>query len=377
METADTPQAALRNALRRAALITTAVVAIGLLNFSIAVTSWRAEGNPQSAKFAFVWEMTGALTLLPFLPLLLPLMDRFRLGRRTLWRYLPLHLASFSVFAVGHTLAMWASRSVIYHALGWGTYHYGDMRYRFFMEGGKQFIGYWAAYTVVAAIAYARDNREREVAAARLERQLTDARLQALKMQLNPHFLFNALNLISAHVQSDPHKADAMIVHLSDFLRMTLRHAETQEVPLETELEFLTAYLEIMRARFEDRLVVDLQVADEARAGLVPHLVLQPLVENAIAHALARDGAQARLRLVAGRSGAHLRLVLEDNGPGLAPSAAERRGLGVGLRNTTERLRRLYGADQRLEISEPAEGGVRLEIEVPYRRAAPDAARPA
>ncbi len=360
-----------RDVVERWALIALGMTLMGLLSSLIVITSWRAEGNPRPAKFAFMWEMSGVLTVLLFLPGLLWFMRRFRLSARNAWRLLPLHLGVFAAFAVCHTLSMWASRSVLYRLLGWGEYFYGDMRYRFLMEGGKQLVIYWAIYVIVTVVELAERSRQRELAAAQLARQLTDAKLQALKMQLNPHFLFNALNMISSHVEDDPVKAEAMLVHLSDFLRMTLRHTETQEVRLETELEFLNAYLEIMQARFEERLSVEVQADDQARACLVPHLVLQPLVENAIHHALDDGQARAWLRVSAARADARLRIAIEDNGPGLSGSAPERRGLGVGLTNTSERLRHLYGSDQRLALSERTGGGVRLELEVPYRRLEP------
>jgi LytS/YehU family sensor histidine kinase len=265
---------------------------------------------------------------------------------------------------------MWGTRVVLYRLLGWGTYHYGDMRYRFFMEGAKQVVIYLLTYALVAIADYARRNRERELRAARLERELSEARLAALKMQLNPHFLFNTLNMISSHVRDAPDTAEEMIAHLSDFLRMTLRHAQTQEVPLATELEFLDSYLAIMKARFESRLAVELGFEDSAREALVPHLVLQPLVENALTHAVGEHGRQGVLRLSASRRGDRLALVVEDNGPGLGVDGADAVGRGVGLTNTAARLRELYGDDQRVVLGRADGGGCRVELELPYRRPA-------
>jgi two-component system, LytTR family, sensor kinase len=341
---------------------------VGLLNFFIQVTSWRAEGQHLSAKYALLWEMTGVYTLLALMPAILPFIERHPITRRTFAIRLPLHLAVFVAFAACHTLLMWGTRNVAYALLGWGRYDYGDMRFRFFMEGGKQLVAYSLVYAVVALLRYTRRAREREVEAARLERELTEARLSALKMQLNPHFLFNTLNMISSHVREDPGRAEAMIAHLSDFLRMTLRHAQAQEVALATELQFLEAYLEIMKARFEDRLEVELCVEEGARPALVPHLVLQPLVENAVTHAMRDHRQPGRLRLSARRVGERLVLAVEDNGPGLAAGGGG--GSGIGLTNTAERLRRLYGDDHRMALATPNGGGLRLEIEVPYRREA-------
>jgi two-component system LytT family sensor kinase len=350
---------------RRWDLIALAFTLVGLLNFFVQVTSWRAEGQRESAKYPFLWEMTGVYTLLLLMPVILPFVERHPITRRTFATRLPLHLGVFTAFAVCHTLLMWGTRNVAYAILGWGRYDYGDMRFRFFMEGGKQLVAYCLVYVVVALLRYTRKAREREVRAAQLERELTEARLSALKMQLNPHFLFNTLNMISSHVRQDPARAEAMIAHLSDFLRMTLRHAQTQEVALATELQFLEAYLEIMKARFEDRLQVELCVDDAARPALVPHLVLQPLVENAVTHAMRDHRQRGILRLSARRSGERLVLAVEDNGPGLGAVSAT--GSGIGLTNTAERLQRLYGDDHRMALVTPDGGGLRLEIDVPYR----------
>jgi signal transduction histidine kinase len=346
-----------------------------LLNFFIVVTSWRAEGNPVSAKYPFLWEMTGIYTFLALLPGLVLVTRRFPITRATLATRLPLHLAVFTAFAVTHTLLMWGTRTLLYRLLGWGAYHYGAMRYRFFMEGTKQLVGYALVYALVAMADYARRNRERELRAARLERELTEARLAALKMQLNPHFLFNTLNMISSHVHEAPDTAEEMIAHLSDFLRLTLRHAQTQEVPLATELEFVHAYLAIMKARFESRLAVELGFDEAAREALVPHLVLQPLVENALMHAVGEEGRPGRLRLSASRRGDRLRLVVEDNGPGLSTEGGDAVGRGVGLTNTAERLRHLYGDDQRVVFDSADGGGCRVELDLPYRRPPAAAAR--
>src|SRR5205814_7847995 len=144
---------------------------------------------------------------------------------------------------------------------------------RFFMEGQKQLIVYVVLYCLVRFVAYVRVNRERE-------RELTEARLAELKMQLQPHFLFNALNMISSHLRDQPDVADAMLGHLSNFLRATLRASSAQEVPLREEIEFVDSYVAIMKARFESRLRVDASLPDAVRESPVPHLLLQQLVAN-------------------------------------------------------------------------------------------------
>jgi LytS/YehU family sensor histidine kinase len=254
---------------------------------------------------------------------------------------------------------MWGSREAIYALLGWGHYDYGDMRYRFFMEGQKQLVVYILLYCLMRFVAYARANRERE-------RELTEAKLAALKMQLQPHFLFNALNMISAHVHDNPAVADAMLQHLSNFLRATLKASSAQEVSLREEIEFVESYLAIMKARFEERLKVDVALPAEVRETLVPHLLLQPLVENSIAHSLRDHARRAEISIAAQRDGDRLRVVIEDNGPGINGQPS---GGGIGLANTIARLQHLYGERQALTLRNRDEGGLRLTIELPWRTA--------
>ncbi len=358
-----------RQTARRWGLITLLITGLGLLNFGIQATSWLAEHSHTPARYALLWEMTGSYCFLALLPVLLAMYRRFPLERANLATHVPLYLLAMAALSVVQTLLMWGSRVALYRLLGWGAYDYGDMRYRFFMEGFKLLLAYWGVYFVVATIAATRRERERAVAAARLEQQLSEARLAALKMQLNPHFLFNTLNMISTYIGEDPRVADAMVTHLSDFLRVTLRHADVQEVPLEQELEFLDAYLAIMKARFEDRLTVETEIAPELRRALVPHLVLQPLVENAVTHAMGDPDRAGVIRVSASSEGERLVLTVADNGPGLAAAAGNGNRRGVGLSNTAERLRHLYGAGHRLELGEAPGGGVRVVIEIPRRLA--------
>jgi two-component system, LytTR family, sensor kinase len=354
---------------RLAAWAILGMTAIGLLNFAIVMTSELADrGHPPAAK-ALVWEMTGAYAFLLFVPLLVAFMARYPLRRGTVLRRLPLHAAMLVTFSVLHTLLMWGSRTVIYAAAGWARYDYGDMRYRFPMEGLKQVFGYALLFLLVTLVGSARRERERAVAAARLEQQLAEARLAALKLQLNPHFLFNTLNMISSYIGEDPKVADAMVTHLSDFLRATLRHADVQEVRLEQELEFLESYLAIMKARFEERLQVAVDVPQAVRRALVPHLLLQPLVENSVTHSMADPARAGMIHLSASGADGRLVLTVTDNGPGLAAAEGDGPRRGVGLSNTAERLRHLYGTEYRLTLDEAPGGGVRVTVEIPWRTA--------
>ncbi len=207
--------------------------------------------------------------------------------------------------------------------------------------------------------------------AAQLRAQLAGARLTALQMQLNPHFLFNTLHAISTLVERDPRGVRRMIARLSELLRYTLDGAAEQVVPLRQELHFIERYLEIMQVRFQGRLIVETEVERAVLDAQVPNLILQPLVENAVKHGVGELSAGGRLELVARRSGELLVLSVRDNGPGLSGLRQQpERGPGVGLRNTRERLEQLYGEHARLEL-EPAEGGGTIaRIELPFSLAA-------
>jgi len=227
--------------------------------------------------------------------------------------------------------------------------------------------------------------RSQELQASRLRASLSEARLQALKMQLQPHFLFNALNAVSTLIHRDPEAADQMLASLAAFLRHTLATAQAQEVPLAEELRFLELYLEIEQVRFGDRLQVAMRVERGTRQALVPHLILQPLVENAIRHGIATLVEGGRVEISAAREGEHLRLRVRDNGVGLA-AAASARGEGVGLASTRGRLEQLYGAAHQFTLSEPAGGGTLADLRIPFHteadtpppaELAPRAGRPA
>jgi signal transduction histidine kinase len=226
---------------------------------------------------------------------------------------------------------------------------------------------YWVLVSLVHTLRFHRRAEERARRALELEARLADAKLQALRMQLHPHFLFNTLNAIAALVHKDPHAADEMITNLSELLRATLDTA-AQEIPLRRELEFLDRYLEIQQMRFGERLRVEKDLDAAALDALVPTLILQPLVENAIRHGIepaARPGV-VTLRARRGDNGLLL-LSVRDSGGGPAPR--EKSSPGIGLANTRARLEALYGSAARLNLHTDAEGGFLVEMQIPFREA--------
>jgi two-component system, LytTR family, sensor kinase len=224
---------------------------------------------------------------------------------------------------------------------------------------------YWVIVAVSQAFDYYRKYRERELHASQLEKHLVQAKLQALQMQLNPHFLFNTLHSISSLMHKDVEAADRMIMRLSDLLRAALDSADTQEVSLRKELELLQLYLGIEQIRFGDRLSVGMDVAPDTLEAQVPNFILQPLVENAIRHGIEPRARPGRIELHARRQADALALAVCDNGKGL-PNAKPARE-GVGLSNTRARLRELYGESHQFELRSSPEGGLRVEMTIPYR----------
>ena len=212
----------------------------------------------------------------------------------------------------------------------------------------------------------ARETRELEAQKTELEAQLSAARLEALRMQLNPHFLFNTLHAISTLVGRDPKGVRRMIARLSTLLRYVLEENDRQEGPLSEELEFLRGYLEIQAIRFQGRLDVDLDIESQVESALVPTLILQPVVENAIKHGMSEHTGIGRVVVRAQRDGEELVLEVADNGPGLDESASEAMERGTGLTNVRARLKGLYGAAHSLSFATSDLGGLQVTIRLPY-----------
>lgn len=231
------------------------------------------------------------------------------------------------------------------------------------------FLYYWMIAAVYWAAEFQRLYRAERLQAVQLEASLAAARLDALRAQLQPHFLFNTLNAISVLAVDDPGRAKQMVLRLSDLLRASMDGAEGHEVPLATELQLLNAYLEIQRARFGDRLRLRLEIEPDTRDALVPTLVLQPLVENAIRHGLEDAEAGGEIAVLARRNGDDLVIEVRDDGRGLDAGAGTGPREGVGLANTKERLSRLYGDRQYLVLRTQPEGGVMVELVLPYHTA--------
>src|SRR5580704_9989876 len=235
-------------------------------------------------------------------------------------------------------------------------------------------LTYWSLLAIQYGYGWYGRYEERKQAAMRLElrssqleSQLAQAHLSALKMQLQPHFLFNTLNTIMVLVrQQKGREAEEMLGRLSDLLRCVLDDVEAQEIPLRRELEYLQLYLGIEQVRFQDRLRVEIAAGPEVLDAAVPQMVLQPIVENAIRHGIGRSSSAGRLRISACHVNGMLEMKVQDDGPGLAPGS-QNQTRGIGLANTRARLKQLYGDAAGLSIENEAQGGVVATVVLPCR----------
>jgi two-component system, LytTR family, sensor kinase len=307
---------------------------------------------------AYLWGLVTAIAT--------AVTNRFPLGRARWGPALSVHAAVALVVPLARHGAHLSLQSVV------GGLRGGYLEVSYFE---RIFGPYVIILGVVHALHYARRLRERQLAAERLQAELATARLHQLKAQLHPHFLFNTLHAISSLMYSDVRAADRMLSQLAELLRHSLRTFDVQRVPLRQELAFLLPYLEIEQARLGDRLRVELNVDGGLDRALVPHLLLQPLVENAVRHAIAPRPRGGCLQLRIAAQDERLRIEIADDGPG-ASEAALVAGRGIGLSNTRARLAALHGEDYRMEIESRPEG-LTVRIELPLELARERAAEPA
>jgi two-component system, LytTR family, sensor kinase len=371
----------LRQRLRLIAGLWLAWTVVGLVYITQDSVPRLYRGEPVAWKYVFVGWMAGMYVCAALTPAVLWLGNRWPVERRV--AYSGWHLCFSVVFSVLATVievpfllllgvfpAATPPPSIVAGA---------RVMLSFGIQGGV--IRYWAVIALQAVFRSQKKAkiREREafelrVQASELAQQLATAQLSALKMQLQPHFLFNTLGAIIVLIQQRKTvQAEAMVARLGDLLRLTLEDVEAQEVPLWRELEFLRLYLSIEQVRFEDRLQVRIETDPALSEVLVPHMVLQPIVENAVRHGLGESEEAVTIQVGASTQNGSVRLIVSDDGPGLSQSKPDH--TGIGLTNTRTRLARLYGASARLVVEPAAERGVRVTIALPIRTVAAEGER--
>lgn len=322
------------------------------------------DSRPQSLWREFLVQTSVCYLWALATPVVFWLSRRFPIERHNWLRRMGLHLL-FSVIVscvllVGHypvIMFIWGRLSSLS-----GLRMFGFLYFNL----DKWILIYWTILLLSQAFTYYNSYRKGELKASQLRTELVQAQLEALKMQVHPHFLFNTLHSISALLSKDTEGARKMITRLGDFLRLTLENSGSLEVTLRQEIEFLNGYLEIERIRFKDRLTTDIRVDPEVLDVSVPNLILQPIVENAMRHAIGNSGA-GRVEISAVPQNGVVRIEVKDNGPGVDVDRIleVRRGKGVGLANTQARLMGLYGAAARFELSNNPAGGLIVTLEIP------------
>jgi two-component system, LytTR family, sensor kinase len=320
--------------------------------------------------YLVVW-LTTAYAWAFLAPCVWWLAGRLPMSRRTFWRSAGLHLLASLSFALIEEVLF--ARITPMFGLPWFPRNFAaTFRAVMPIDFHLNVIVYWSIVGVQHSVSYYRKLREREKLSAQLElrttqleRQLAQAKLSALNMQLHPHFLFNTLNAIVVLVrQHRVEEADEMLTNLSELLRQTLAGWETQEIPLHREVELINVYLDIQRVRFQGRLAVEMSLSPATLNALVPSLLLQPLVENAVRHGVSRSSAPVTVALKSCLRASVLEIQVCDDGPGIS---GESSGDGVGLSNTRARLQQLYGERQSLSLDRCAGRETIVTVLLPYR----------
>jgi two-component system, LytTR family, sensor kinase len=339
--------------------------AFGLLSFEYRYLDDLARGHQHTFAMRMLEEMTGAYAGLILFPFVVRVVRLTRIHQDNWMRMLPLNLLTLVAFSACDTALMSLSRSLLSPLVGLGQYNYGIMLYRYPMEFAKHVPLFAITLGAIYVVDSYREARNRQLAAADLEARLAEAQLQNLRLQLQPHFLFNALNTISSMMHEDVNRADAMLAELSDLLRQTLHAANVQEVTLNEELTILRKYLVVMDGRFGEDLHIDFAVDPDLTNALVPQLILQPLVENSIRYARDPETLKLTVQIRATRDGGNLLLQVSDHGPGIPNLEKGGWFKGIGLSNTEQRLNRLYGSNHRMILENT--GGLTVTIRLPLR----------
>jgi two-component system LytT family sensor kinase len=343
---------------------------IAFLSFSYRYLDDLARGHVGTFPRRLLEETTGVYSVLLLLPLVLRFARVYLFEKKGWLRLAGKHLVGAVAFSAAHTTLMALSRHFLFPLVGQGSYDYGIMLYRYPMEFSNDLVGYSVFVTVFYFFERLRIAQAQQLAAAELQTKLVQAQLENLRLQLQPHFLFNTLNTISSVMYEDVRVADAMITQLSDLLRLTLQASRAHEIPLAEELEITRLYLDLMQKRYENKLRVTYAIDPSLHETLVPQLILQPLLENSLRHGMKPGNSAMELSIAAHRENGSLILQVSDTGSGLGeidPTGVF--GRGLGLSNIRDRLAHLYGDRQQFSFLNRATGGAEVTLRVPLHTA--------
>jgi signal transduction histidine kinase len=344
---------------------------IALMSVSQSYLLFTDVGRTVSLADIALWSVTEVITWAALSPIILWLARRYRISRAAWRRGLAVQGLSGVGFAVVQPAVQIAAGFFLFGASASGASFAELYRFSVVRKFHIDLLLYWMIVGLSHGIAYYRRYRDRELRASQLEARLAESQLEALRMQLRPHFLFNTLNSISALIDEDPRAASRMVARVGEFLRLTLETSGAQLATFEDELRFLRTYLEIEAIRFEDRLAVRYDVDPETLAARVPSMLMQPVVENAIKHGISKRDDDGRIEIRARTDAGRLRIDVRDNGPGLEETdrSADR---GLGLANTRARLGNLYESGYSFELANDPDGGTVVRIDLPFTTSADD-----
>ncbi len=338
------------------------------------VGTWVNHNQYIFSKHPITWHHAGMMNLVAYgswalvlTPLILLICWYFPLERGRLGRAIPVHLVGmFSMGVVESLIRLPFCRFLCPDLISLSPWQ--RFRGEVFVLMEADIWMYLAVVGVLHVLLYYSRFKDRELKAARLEAQLASTELQLLKMQLHPHFLFNTLHTIAAMMHKDVRRAEQMIMQLGDLLRLTLEGVNVEEVTLKREVDFLQRYLDIQQVRFQERLQVNIDIQPNTWDACVPYLLLQPLVENAVQHGIARRSLPGRIEIFASRENGHLLLSIRNDGPPANGGGVVRSG-GMGLSNTRARLRRLYGPGHDFTMEHLATGCAEVQVRIPFKSA--------
>ena len=314
------------------------------------------------------WQFATALGWIILTPLIFLLVEKFPLDEnKKIRRNIGVHILA----GLGIVLTRQAIDAFVQPLLGFPpganfTSYFESFRFLFIVDFHFSFITYCVALGLVFAVRYYRKFRRRELKAIELEARLAQARMHVLKMQLQPHFLFNTHNAILELIYKDPKKAEQMLIDLSDLLRLSLEKMEIEEVPLKQEIEFLNKYLQIEQTRFQDRLSIKFEVPAETLIASVPNMILQPLVENAIKHGIGPRVRGGTVSVKAAAKDQNLFLEVSDDGIGVPFNNPAEIVKGIGLSNVQARLENMYGDKQIFKITPNGKSGLCINLTIPF-----------
>jgi len=345
--------------------------ALGFLSFSYRYLDDLARGHVGTFPRRLLEEATGVYSVLLLLPLVLRFARVYLFEKRGWLLLVSKHLVGAVAFSAAHTTIMAFSRHFLFPLVGQGPYDYGIMFFRYPMELSNDLVSYTVFVTVFYYLERLRIAQAQQLAAAELRTELVRAQLENLRLQLQPHFLFNTLNTISSVMYEDVRAADAMITQLSDLLRLTLQASRAHEIPLAEELQITRLYLDLMQKRFENKLRVSYAIDPSLNETLVPQLILQPLLENSLRHGMNSGNGAMELSITAHRENGSLILQVCDTGCGIGDlEASGVFGRGLGLSNIRDRLAHLYGEGQEFSIANRSSGGAEVTLRVPLHASA-------